>query len=109
MDVDGELTLVENIADMGGLEFAMGGARLALGRPLTRDELREFFVAFAISWRSKERLKRAAQLLVMDPHAPPKLRVNHVVRQMDEWYLAYDIEPGCSDYIKPEHRIHFFS
>ena len=109
MDVDGELTLVENIADMGGLEFAMAGARLALGRPLTRDELREFFMSYAISWRSKERLKRAAQLLVMDPHSPPKLRVNHVVRQMDEWYLAYDIEPGCSDYIKPEHRIHFFS
>jgi predicted metalloendopeptidase len=109
MDVDGELTLIENIADMGGLEFALGGARLALGRLLTRDELRDFFVSFAISWRSKERLKRAAQLLVTDVHAPPKLRVNHVVRQMDEWYLAYDIEPGCSDYIKPEHRIHFFS
>lgn len=109
MDVDGELTLIENIADMGGLEFAMAGARLALGRLLTRDELREFFVAFAVSWRSKDRLKRAAQLLVTDSHAPPKLRVNHVVRQMDEWYLAYDIDPECSDYIKPEHRIHFFS
>jgi predicted metalloendopeptidase len=109
MDVDGELTLIENIADIGGLEFALAGIRLALGRPLTRDELREFFESFAFSWRSKERIKRAAQLLETDPHAPPKLRVNHVVRQMDEWYLAYDIDPGCSDYIKPEHRIHFFS
>jgi putative endopeptidase len=109
MDVDGELTLIENIADMGGLEFAMAGIRLALGRLLTRDELREFFESFAFSWRSKERIKRAAQLLETDPHAPPKLRVNHVVRQMDEWYLAYDIDPECSDYIKPEHRIHFFS
>ena len=109
MDVDGELTLIENIADMGGLEFAMAGIRSVLGRPLTRDELREFFESFAVSWRSKDRMKRAAQLLDTDPHAPPKLRVNHVVRQMDEWYLAYDIDPGCSDYIKPEHRIHFFS
>lgn len=109
LDVDGELTLIENIADMGGLEFAMAGIRSALGRPLVREELREFFTSFAISWRSKERLKTAAQLLVTDPHAPPKLRVNHVVRQMDEWYTAYDIDPGCPDYIKPEHRIHFFS
>jgi endothelin-converting enzyme/putative endopeptidase len=109
MDVNGELTLTENIADMGGLDFAMAGIRLALGRALTRNELREFFESFAISWRSKERMKQAAHLLDVDPHAPPKLRVNHVVRQMDEWYLAYDISPECPDYIKPEHRIHFFS
>jgi len=109
MDVDGELTLVENIADMGGLEFAMAGIRSALGRNLTQKELREFFESFAVSWRSKDRIKRAAQLLVTDPHAPPKLRVNHVVRQMDEWYIAYNISPGCPDYIKPEQRIHFFS
>lgn len=110
LDVDGELTLIENIADMGGLEFALAGLRKALGgRLLTKLELRDFFRAFAVSWRSKERMKRAAQLLVTDPHAPPKLRVNHVVRQLDEWYLAYDISPECPDYIKPENRIHFFS
>lgn len=109
LDVDGELTLIENIADMGGIEFALAGLRLALGRDLTKLELRDFFRSFAVSWRSKDRLKRAAQLLVTDVHAPPKLRVNHVVRQLDEWYLAYDIDPECPDYIKPEHRIHFFS
>lgn len=109
LDVNGQLTLVENIADMGGLEFALAGLRAALGRSLTKAELREFFESFAVSWRSKDRLKQAAHLLDTDPHAPPKLRVNHVVRQLDEWYEAYDISPECPDYIKPEHRIHFFS
>ena len=109
MEVDGELTLVENIADMGGLEFALAGLRLAMRRELTHEEFREFFRSFAVSWRSKDRRKRAAQLLVTDPHAPPKLRVNHVVRQLDEWYDAYGIGPDCPDYIKPEQRIHFFS
>ena len=108
MEVDGELTLVENIADVGGLEFALAGLRSALGRALTRNEYREFFTSFAVSWRSKDRLKRAAELLVTDPHAPPMLRVNHVVRQFDEWYEAFDVGPESEGWIAPEKRVHFF-
>jgi predicted metalloendopeptidase len=108
MAVDGSLTLVENIADIGGLEFALGGLRLALGRDLNKAEKKEFFEAYSISWRAKDRLKRAAELLARDVHAPPMLRVNHVVRQFDEWYEAFDISPTCEDYIPPEKRIHFF-
>ena len=108
LDVDGELTLVENIADLGGIEFALGGLARALGRQATKAELREFFKSFAVSWRSKDRLKRATELLATDMHAPPLLRVNHVVRQLDTWYYAFDVEPTCKDWIAPEHRIRFF-
>jgi neprilysin/putative endopeptidase len=109
MKVDGSLTLVENIADLGGLEFALAGLRSALGRAATKAELQEFFESYAISWRSKDRRKRAAELLATDFHAPPELRVNHAVRQMDEWYAAYDIPEDCPDYIPPAKRIHFFA
>jgi len=106
--VDGTLTLVENIADIGGLEFALEGLKAALGRSIKKEELRDFFTSFAVSWRAKDRLKRAAELLVTDPHSPPMLRVNHVVRQFDEWYEAFDIPEGAEGWIAPEHRIHFF-
>jgi putative endopeptidase len=109
MRVDGTLTLTENIADLGGLEFALGGLRRALGRPATAAELREFFVSYAVSWRAKDRLKRAAQLLATDFHAPPLLRVNHIVRQFDEWYAAFDIGPECPGFVPPAKRIRFFS
>ena len=108
MEVDGRLTLVENIADLGGLEFALAGLRRALGRPATKAEHREFFTSFAISWRSKDRQKRAAELLATDPHAPPRIRVNHAVRQFEEWYAAFDVEPTAEGFIPPARRIHFF-
>ncbi len=104
MAVNGELTLLENIADIGGLEFALAGAKKAIGRALTNAELREFFRAYAVSWRSKDRKRRAAELLEKDPHAPPLLRVNHTVRQFDEWYQAFNVNPECG----PEHRVRFF-
>ena len=106
--VDGTLTLVENIADIGGLEFALEGLKAALGHPLKKEELREFFTSFAVSWRAKDRLKRAVELLVTDPHSPPMLRVNHVVRQFDEWYEAFDVAPESDGWIAPADRIHFF-
>jgi len=108
LPVDGELTLVENIADLGGLHFALGGLRLALGREPTKKEMQEFFVSYSVSWRSKDRLKRAAELLITDVHAPPMLRVNHIVRQMDEWYDAFGIGPDCEEWVAPDHRIRFF-
>jgi putative endopeptidase len=108
-EVDGQLTLVENIADLGGMEFALGGLKGALGRQPTKEEYREFFESFTISWRAKERIARARELLITDTHAPPRLRVNHTVRQFDEWYAAHDVGAGCPDYIQPADRIHFFA
>ena len=108
MEVDGRMTLIENIADLGGLEFSMAGLRSALGREPKKEEKREFFTAYAISWRAKDRMKRAAELLATDFHAPPMLRVNHAVRQMDEWYEAFDVGPECEEYLTPAQRIRFF-
>lgn len=105
--VDGDLTLIENIADLGGLEFALAGLKDATTP--SKQSLREFFEAFAVSWRSLERIERAKQLLVTDMHAPPELRVDLVVRQMDEWYEAYDVDPTSAEFVAPERRIHFFA
>jgi predicted metalloendopeptidase len=106
MKVDGKLTLVENLADIGGLEFALAGLRSVT--KVGKAELREFFTSYAASWRSRDRLKEAAQRLITDSHAPPMLRVDHVVRQFDEWYDAFDVGPDSSEWIAPSHRIRLF-
>lgn len=104
--VDGKLTLVENIADLGGVEFALAAA--AADRRLTNAEIREFFHSYAYSWRSKERMRTAAERLINDTHAPPKLRVNHTLRQLDEWYEAFEVGPKCAAFVPPERRVRFF-
>jgi predicted metalloendopeptidase len=109
MNVDGTLTLVENIADIGGIEFALAALKQRLGIQLTKQDIQEFFISYAVNWRTKDRLRKAEQLLDTDPHSPPRLRVNHVVRQIDDWYMAFDIKPDYDGFIQPENRIRFFS
>ena len=107
LPVDGKLTQIENIADLGGLVFALAGLRL-VSDDLTKTDLQQFFTAFAVSWQSKERKRRAEQLLTTDVHAPPQLRVDLVVQQLDEWYEAFDVGSDSAMWIPPEKRIRFF-
>ena len=108
--VNGELTLGENIGDLGGLSLAYRAYRMSLGGKaapviggVTGDQ--RFFMAWAQAWRAKARDAVARQLLVVDPHSPPKYRINGVVRNFDEWYRAFNVQPGDKLYLPPEKRV----
>ena len=109
--VDGELTIGENIADMGGLQIAYDALRAALaedGDPgliegLTQDQ--RFFIAHAYRWAEKARDEFLATLVKTDPHAPAQVRAVQPSRNMDEFFEAFGIEPGDPMYLPPEERI----
>ena len=108
--VNGAYTLGENIGDLGGLSLAYRAYRLSLGgKPapviggFTGDQ--RFFMAWAQVWRSQAREPVARQLLVTDPHAPPKYRINGIVRNFDEWYRAFGVKPDDKLYLAPEARV----
>lgn len=108
--VNGQLTLGENIGDLGGLSLAYRAYRLSLDgkQPPVIDGYtgdQRFFMAWAQVWRAKAREEMARQLLVTDPHSPPEYRVNGIVRNFDEWYRAFDVKPGDKLYLPPEQRV----
>lgn len=105
--VDGKLTLSENIADLGGLAIALQALESTLpADPEKRKKMyKDFFISYAVSWRNKDRLKKAKQSLLLDSHAPAPLRVNMIVRQFEAFYKAFDIPASHPKYIAPDLRI----
>jgi endothelin-converting enzyme/putative endopeptidase len=114
LHINGELTLGENIGDLGGLEIAYAAYRRHVarhGEPPVVDGLsgdQRFFLAYAQAWRSHTREDSLRQQLLTDPHSPPAFRVNGVVRNMDAWYRAFDIRPGDRLYLPPAQRVHIW-
>lgn len=95
--VNGAYTLSENIADLGGLSFALDALKKELkrrgitGAEKEKEAYRWFFISFAVSWRTKIRKVKLEQMLLLDNHSPPILRVNCIVKQFPEWYAAFHI------------------
>jgi endothelin-converting enzyme/putative endopeptidase len=109
--IKGQLTLGENLGDLGGLEVAYAAYRRYVathGEPptiggLTGDQ--RFFIAYGYSWQRKNREGALRAQLLTDEHSPAEYRVNGVVRNMDEWYKAFDVKPGDKMYLPPEKRV----
>jgi putative endopeptidase len=106
--VNGKLTETENIADLGGLAAAFDAYRRTLGSRITnknyvRQHDREFFIAFAQSWRAKIGEGAMRKQLASD-HAPENYRVA-TVRNFDAWYEAFDVSKGQRLYLEPKERV----
>ncbi|RKH05706.1 M13 family metallopeptidase [Corallococcus carmarthensis] len=109
MNVNGELTLGENIADVAGVSIAHDAYVMSLeGQPApTLDGFtgeQRFFLGFAQAWRNKFREPLLRRLLVTDGHSPGMFRAA-TVRNLDAWYPAFDVKPGQGLYLKPEQRV----
>jgi predicted metalloendopeptidase len=106
MNVNGELTLGENIGDLSGLSVAYKAYRLALGgepAPVidgyTGDQ--RFFIGWAQVWARKYRDDELRKRLVTDPHSPSEYRTNGIVRNMPQFQQAFDVKPGDKLYLPP--------
>ncbi len=108
--VNGQLTVTENVADMGGLQVAFDALQLALqenGDPGPIDGLSQdqrFFIAAAQVWRQKIRDEALRSLVRADPHGPAIARATIPAENMDAFYEAFDIQPGDPMYLPPDER-----
>jgi len=111
LSVNGELTIGENIADMGGMQIAYDALQAALaenGDPgliegLTQDQ--RFFLAHAFRWAENARPAFLETLIKTDSHAPAQVRAVEPSRNMEEFFAAFGIEPEDPMYLPPEERV----
>ena len=109
-NVQGELTLGENIADLAGLTMAHRAYRLSLdgvAAPkidgFSGDQ--RFFMGWAQVWRRKYREEELRKRLLNDPHSPSEYRVNGVLPNMSQFYGAYNLKEEDDMYLPPSKRI----
>jgi putative endopeptidase len=113
--IKGQLTLGENLGDLGGLEAAYAAYRRYVarhGEPPVIDGYtgdQRFFIAYAQSWQGKAREGALRAQLLSNPHSPEEYRVNGIVRNVDAWYRAFGVQPGDKLYLAPEQRVHVWT
>ncbi len=108
--VNGDLTMGENIGDLGGLEMAYTAYKLSLKGAeapvidgFTGDQ--RFFLSFAQAWRGKTRDDALRAQILTDPHSPREARGTFPQRNMDAWYAAFNVQPGDKLYLEPKDRV----
>jgi putative endopeptidase len=98
-NVQGKLTLGENIGDLGGLTIAYRAYNLSLNgtKAASIDGFsgeQRFFIGWAQVWRRKYRDAELQRRLLTDPHSPAKFRVLGIVSNMPEFYEAFSVKAG---------------
>ena len=108
--VNGELTIGENIGDLGGLGIAHKAFKLAQNGSeapsidgLTADQ--RFFISWAQAWQGKVRDQEVVRRLTIDPHSPPEFRCNQVVRNIDAFYDAFAVSEDDALWLDPAERV----
>ncbi len=109
-NVNGALTLGENIADNSGLSIAYKAYLISLGgkpAPVIDGYSGEqrLFMGWAQVWRGKARDAEAIRLLNTDPHSPASVRGNAPLTNIPGFYSAFGVKEGDKMYVAPEKRI----
>jgi len=103
LHVNGELTLGENIADIGGLTIAYEAYQMRLkknpGKTINGyTPEQRFFIGFAQIWKNNIRPEALRNLILTDPHSPGEYRVFGPLSNMPQFYEAFQIKEGDKMY-----------
>ncbi|MBL8546174.1 MAG: M13 family metallopeptidase [Hyphomonadaceae bacterium] len=110
LNVNGRLTLGENIGDCGGMQVALHAYMLSLNgqdAPVLDGTtgVQRFYMSRAQCRRELRRDQSLRNQVMTDPHSPARYRVNGPARNMDAWYEAFNVQPGDALYLAPADRV----
>jgi putative endopeptidase len=110
LHVNGQLTLGENIADLGGVTLSYRAYKKTLGatNSKTMDGFsgeQRFFIAWAQGWKSKVRDEELKRLLSMDYHSPAYIRAFVPLTNLKEFHEAFHVKPGDKLYREEKDRV----
>lgn len=96
--VDGEQTLGENYADLGGMECITNICK-------SDEDYVKLFEAYATIWCELGLEDNVIKQLANDPHSPSIIRTNAILATTDDFYRVYNVQEGDGMYVAPENRI----
>jgi len=107
--INGQLTLGENIADLGGLNIAWDAYQMTNEAKVNQTldgftPAQRFFISYGTIWRNNIRDKALERQVKTDVHSPAEARVNRTLGSMPHFYEAFEINPDNKMYIAPEER-----
>ncbi len=99
--VNGQLTMGENVADLGGLMLAyMAWKNETRGQKLDAIDgftpEQRFFIGYGQGWCANTRDETKRMYATIDPHSPDKYRANGVVSNTPEFQQAFQCKPGSA-------------
>ena len=108
--VNGQLTIGENIGDLGGLSIAYKAYQIAHENSPERERdgytsEQRLFLSWAVVWQAKVRTEMLLQRLATDPHSPAEFRCNQIVRNLPEFYAAFDVGETDALWLDEEQRV----
>lgn len=114
LHADGSYTLGENIADQGGLLVAHQAYMNTLKGKETPADIdgfthnQRFYIGYANLWAQNLRPQEIMRRTKTDVHSLGKWRVNAALKNIDDFYAAFDIKEGDAMYLAPEERINIW-
>jgi putative endopeptidase len=108
--VNGELTIGENIGDLGGMSIAWKAYLISLdgAEPPVVDGLsgaERFLFSWAQVWRQASRDEETLRLLTIDPHSPPEFRCNQIARNLDLFHETFGVAEDDAMWLDPKERV----
>ncbi len=109
--VNGQFTSGENIGDLGGVNAALTALKLYYQDHQKPEKIQgftpeqRFFMSWATVWRTKSREEALKKQIKTDPHSPGQVRAVQPLKNVDDFYKAFNIKKADKMYLSPENRV----